>query len=1031
MRNYSFLDFFDKNGNNLNFDYDSATNSWSGSIFIPKVSTGLFGVAQIFIIEQFEKSDGSTVYGFPEKIDTGSVWTLSWEAVAPADIFLFQFDPTSDVSFLQKYDSIEVDLYEDPAAYELSSGIVVSDDVLQESLQINIALSSYTENIFQRVLTVKDADGNTVLTCLVYGETEGVDPRLETLMQNFGYKVDESTTPIFYNTDINEPLTDFITLNSKRKEMMLEGSNIYSYVGSYKSLINAINFFGFPDLSIREYWKNIDITSDTFGKYKLGDPIVVGGSHNLNNTPVQLPQSVFKKTNLFSLTFKINDETGTYDEYGLPVTQENYQYTIEEALIKLYGLKKILQADYLPLNARIKDIIGEASYYGKNELEYIPSQSETQIYQLGINPSCEILPSSYVYLDDLREIDDLIFAEFTPYNIEKNIWIGAGTSTGWLPNPSVGEDNNPAGSPYPGSAYTIADIANVMLGYFTRYANNYSKQVSGLIPRGRAGGIYEDKPGVPVGAAVILKNTSFESITWENVNSTWKQLQTGQNYIFDFEAGDPIHLNDVFTITDTYTSTSISYTAQSGDTPQDIANGLEIQWNLKITASEEPWRRFVVSVENTTSGYVLRAEGIGVDEIGYKYDFQPSVTSSFSTKPTFVKEIIARGNLYTWGTVGYGDFYEIEWEVIKDATSISPAYYLNTRGSLQDYDQYPVVLPYVGDYTVNLKLYDTFNNVSIGVDPCHIYVEPKVAEFSGYYRSFDPNAKWQSQTYEFDQFGSMWGVPVEPTLTWDEVNLTYDTLNYGSQIMLNTFKTFEDDFQLRNFQPSGDESFPGPYNWGNLNKAWSNLENQWWSSVSVSGDQHASFRINSFTPNSNIYFSNGVISTTVTIPITVTTLQELADYLNSETDRLASLFEYNAVQNVSESVVYILAVSKYSGEHGNITVTTDTGVNDIDDFSPGINYNPTWSDLKVINSSATLPQLSFVTFSYDSSLINGKDRAVWKITNNSDPDWEDIYFNSVYLTYLFKNSGNYTITLELQDSNTNKYELAKNMIMIK
>lgn len=162
MRNYSFLDFFDKNGNNLNFDYDSTTNSWSGSIFIPKVSTGLFGVAQIFVIEQFEKSDGSTVYGFPEKIDTGSVWTLSWEAVSPADIFLFQFDPSSDVSFLQKYDTIEVDLHEDPAAYELSTGIVVSDDVLQESLQINIALSSYTENIFQRVLTVKDADGNTV-----------------------------------------------------------------------------------------------------------------------------------------------------------------------------------------------------------------------------------------------------------------------------------------------------------------------------------------------------------------------------------------------------------------------------------------------------------------------------------------------------------------------------------------------------------------------------------------------------------------------------------------------------------------------------------------------------------------------------------------------------------------------------------------------------------------------------------------------------------------------------------------------------
>lgn len=1035
MRNYSYLNFFDKVGNSLNFDYDQTTNSWTGSIFIPKVSTNLFGVAQIFIIEEFVNINGDTIYGFPEKINTGSTWNLEWQDIDPTAIFLFQFNQNAPDSFLTRYETIEVDLYDDPSAYENTDGMIVSDNPLSEALQVNIALSSPEENIFQRILKIYDSDKNVVLSCLIYGETEGIDPRLETLMNNFGYKVDESITPIFYDSELDEPLPNYITLNRKRKEMMLEGPSIYPYVGAYKALINIINFFGYPDLDIREYWKNIDINSDTYGKYKLGDPIKVGGPHDLNSLNVQVPQSILKKTNLFALTFKINDVLDTFDEYNLPETQENYQYSIEEALIKLYGLKRILQIDYLPLNARIKDIIGEASFFGKNELEYIPSQSQTQSYTNGINPQCEILPSNFVYLDDLRTVEDLTFAEFTPFNIEKNIWTGAGTSTGWLPNPSPGQENNPAGAPYPGSAYTLLDISEVLLGYFTNYADNYAKQVAGLIPRGRAGGPYEDKPGIPVGAPIILKNTSFENITWANANSTWAQLQTGQNLILDFEVDTTtgiIHTGDDYTITDTYSNTSITYTAQAGDNAQNIAQGLYTQWNLKIIAGDEPWKRFVISVQNTTSGYVLRAEGIGVDEIGYQYDFQPSTSSIFGTYATLKKEVIARGDLFLWSTIGYGDFYEIEWEIVKSSTAISPAYYHTVRGSLADYDSYPLILPYIGEYTVNLKLYDTFNGVSIGQEPCIVTVDSKVAEFSAYYRNFDPNASWSSQSsFTFGEYGSTWAVPVEPTVIWNEVDITYESLDYGSQIMLNTFLTMEDDFHLRNFQPSGNESFPGPYNWGNLIGPWNAMQQQWWNSTSVTGDQNASFRITFFTPGCNFYFSYGQQNVTVTLPYNVVTFKQLADYLNAETSNLVNRFIYNAVEDVNENVVFVLAVAKYEGEYGNVDVTCDTGDAIISDQSQGITYNATWADLKVINYGKELPKLSFVTFTYDKSLINGKDRPIWKITNNSNPNWEDIYFTSVYLTYLFKEAGNYTITLQLQDTNTNKYEFAKNMIIIK
>ena len=47
-------------------------------------------------------------------------------------------------------------------------------------------------------------------------------------------------------------------LNEKRKELMIEGHNIYPYVGTYKAIINALKFFGYNNLSIVELWRNIN-----------------------------------------------------------------------------------------------------------------------------------------------------------------------------------------------------------------------------------------------------------------------------------------------------------------------------------------------------------------------------------------------------------------------------------------------------------------------------------------------------------------------------------------------------------------------------------------------------------------------------------------------------------------------------------------------------------------------------------------------------------------------------------------------------
>lgn len=1037
MADYSSLSFFGKDGQNLDFNF--VDGIWEGKIFLDKVSTGLFAVGQIFIIQEFiDANTGAVEYGFPHAQSDVTLdgWTVEWQTTTPEEIYLFSFDLDSDESFIQKKTSefIALNYYSTDSID--TSGVVTSFNIESAAAQINVTLSSELEDVYERVLLIKEGS-DIVARVTFYGETEGEDDRLKILMNNFGYTVDNSLSTIFYETNVKENLPDFKVINRKRKEMMLEGPQIYPYTGSYKGLINIINFFGFPDLFIKEYWKNVDITSDRYGKYVFSDPITIGKGSSLNNIKIQVPQSTLRKTSLFGLFYKINDVVpGSFDEYDLPVVEENFSYSIEEVLIKLFALKKKLQSEYLPLNARIVDIVGEADYFGKAEIENVISFAENSTFNIGITPKCEVLPSSNVYMEDLRTIEDLTFAEFTPFNIQKNIWTGAGTSSGWLPDPTIGEENNPAGAPYPGSAYTVAEVADVLLGYFTNYAPNFQEQAEGSIASGEGPNalIYPDKPGVPVGAAVILENKSFADIDWDDVDSTWSELGTGEDYYIDFQPTTTSGYNfgDVLTITDTVSGTSISYSASFGESNQDVCEGLEAAWNVKKSADEIPWSKFIVEVVNTVTGYVLRVRGVGLAAIGYQFDFETSVTATAPAPPTFVKKIIPIGDLYTWETIGTGSFYEIEWLVHKPAGE-TPEYLHVKRGAIQDYGRYPLILPYVGEYSVQLTIFDTFNNASISANACNINVEGKTVEMTGYYRNFNPNITWGNiGSYTYNSIGSIWNIPDEPQTTWNDATVSFESLNYASGPMLNTFQSQDPNFHLQNYQNTGAVSFPGPYRWNNMNTGnWNDLESQWWDSLAVSGDTPAFFKITSVVPLTSIYFNDGNTSTSILVPSSITTLPALSSYLNSTTDPIGSRYQYGVVYDSSYVAQYIMAVAKYTGPYGDlVSITGDPGGTTITGYEDSIVNNVTWSTLKVINDGKILPRYTHVTMTYDKSKIAGKDKATWRITNTSDPTSSDIYFSSKYLTYLFKEAGKYKISLELYDTNLNRYEVEKNMLII-
>lgn len=1093
------LYFFDKNGKSYNFDYDNDQDMWTGDIYIPQVSVGLFEVAQIFILEKIIDSSVPSPnvfkYGFPHdteiSTDGDGGWDIEWKDQDPTELKLFQFDRNFDTGTqsalvieedgppIQFYDQIFAPLDYDPNQTINTNGYLVSSEIRSEALQINLCINTKEENTYRRTLRIVDrSTAKIVAEITVYGESIEEDERLKVMTQNFGYNIIAKDSSIFREVDINEALPDFQEINEKRKEIMLEGHNIYTFIGSYKGLINAIKFFGYDNLQVKEFWKNVNSNSDKFGTYIQSNPIgVFDPIVELNDKKISLPNKNFRKTSLFSLIYKINEiREDFYDIDDLPLTEETSDFTIEEVLIKLFGLKEKLEKEFLPLNAHIKEIVGEAEFFGLQELTSTISKNETNTLNVGIDANFCVEPDECIYLEDLRSFAlscldseaivgeafvDFCNAFITPLinKAGSNVILGPYNSGDVLPKPPIGPDlNDPLGSIVDGNNLTIENVSDIFLSYFTRYAPGINTTT---YQEGRSSNQLPDKPGIPIGAPVVLKNCSFGNETWDSINSTWLQLDNGGIYYnVDLRPITPSS-GDVYKIYDPETDLTISYTVQSGDSEETVRDALFNQLTLLKSNFIDPWTFYKITKteENCTATgvnpscefYDIRLFGDSPNRLMLSVE----KINQFSTSQ-FQKIILPGSKLYTWNSIFRGNFEEIEWTIFKEKTDISPEFFYTVRGSLAEYERLPLVLPYVGNYTVEMKMFDLYNNISSKVEIDRLCVEGKEVEYSGWYQSRKSEYTWEAEgKYKWNDYGSLWNLPIEPTVTWDdETPKLYESLDRVNSILNNFGLGTSPDFQILNYQNDGTASFTGPYQWSNMDGGnWNDTYHLWWDMTSTSGDTPAFFQFKEFNPNTYLRIEdlNGDIGEFF-FDSSYTTLSDVASKLNVSNDPILNKYIYNVVYDAGSNQKFIQAVSRYFGVYGDWlsvdivdsagdTVCASTGSTGTTGatgcesliYKKGkhISSNPTWNTAKFINDGKTLPKFTWAMFVYDNCRIFGKDKAKWTIKNTTDPNIADIYFESRYLTYLFKTPGKYEIGLELEDSNGNKYKKERNLLIIK
>jgi hypothetical protein len=866
---YQYLRFFNKKGEYCNFEYDSANDRWIGRVDFQTVSDGLIEDYQIYVLEQmFDTTNNLVVMAWPH-IDSSYLpgpsapvgpsgataasigVTARFDPLLPVDdIFLYDFNLGPTTNILEKYYNYGFDFDYDPSQTLMGAtsqypDMKMTSVIRSEALQINVAFQPSEENGFTSHLYLQDITGKIFADIEIYGEGEEEDERLKDMLINLGIELFPRDTAIFDKSDVNEPEFDWILLNRKRKELLLEYANIFPYMGSYKALINVIKFFGYQNVRMKEYWRNIDARSPNFGKYLKTDiKDLFTENANFNNVKL-VPSKIYKKTSLFGLYYDITVESGEYDEDGIPIVEEVFEFSPQEVLIKIFALKKKLKDYFLPLNARIIDIVGEAVFYGKYDINIWNEQSRIDAISLGLKPKFSVLPSNKGCIRDLRYLSYFGCPIGPDLNLngETNIlsWrIGYGSTSQvggildgiqtfyldmripgptshfvtatFARNPNTGQtayspveivnglvsavnsfgppiSNNFIAYQEGGSSGILRIIQTNGVGNGTIYVGATSNTAP-VITAGIAGGVFLPGPTSMSGPSLGVTGGTATSIN----------ISSGPSGTFGPSGAPMSYYADCFLGYFDRTNIAIPNLNDDEDIPvgspavlrNDTFNITWDEANVTFDQLDQPNITLIgttastlyspFTLSNTITGWTATYPRPDLP-IGATYISIPVGASVTG----FPYSGFPSQNVYTWENLGYYGYYEMQWIVRKESNETPNFFADSGRLPISQINQFPVVFPYSGKYQVELYLWDGYNNKSSLITRDSVDICIPDIDFIGWYQYRERNYTWDTKRYPVQKDYAKW--PIEngpapgPNLTWDEYSSTWDLPFHPNEAM--------------------------------------------------------------------------------------------------------------------------------------------------------------------------------------------------------------------------------------------------------
>lgn len=1060
--NIKDLVFFNKDGICYNFEYtapedldESERESFpcgllTGSVMVPKVSKGLFETECLLVCQRYDRSGEGRdyIYGKSCPPSDGCVYEFSWDkAYVIEEIQMYAFDrtpcPPEDTSSLTyfNYDcpNIEfvdnVQIHNGVAAYPMTGNgdgtSTPNGEYTNGYDEIDLCFCDVSEdgyNTYRRDLLISVVDTESgermvVGDLRVYCESIEEDERLVTMCTDLGYAINREDYRCFRDTDIKEQREDLSFMNTKRKEMLMEGHNIYPFIGSYISLINVLRFYGWTDVGVREWWRNVDVASADYGKYFIATSYSLTDKEVIRlDTRTTLPSKKFRKTNKMTLAYNINvvDDGRRMEKHGLPTLREVYKYTIEEVAIKLFGFKRKLEKEYLPLNVHIVDIVGEAFAFGYLVMRHNVSDCCTLDVRAGRSCSFTVPTGEECYIEDLR-----------PF----------------------GRFNDGAEGPQRGDV-TVGDMRNAI-----------------------------DEYNILDGSGdVVTDITASESALME--------FNTGSEIACEDLDGNPVVPSHpistygdrgVFSVEDLYHGCPwvwYDYTLLRDNMRGNHYLGDFTDYYPMMTSNSQRANTFDVA-----SGTCLAdREGIPVGAVARLRCDDLSLSWG---ECAFNWDDASRAG-FTFATIAdkYRGHARVSWDIYKEETN-TPEFILGIYGTFADgYGDIAVALPYVGKYSVRMRVWDWGNAVTESFVSDAIEVLPKTVQISSWYTTVPDMVDWNDE-YTWNELDFDWQQPLKERVPvkWESMrNAEYDALDRGT--FVGDFYDAEDP-NMRTVIWSVEHSIEmradwcGPYYWNNADVQWCKATDLTWDNTVLCGGLPSFFEFGWFDGDGNCALSeNGYLLTNCVLeivnslgeygsfdftpnPSSVKDIEYYTRLLNESDDPLVSKFNYYYIYDKDMFEGYdedvsggykILAVGKSYGkscdmEHigiiereyraaadegdGVLHVNTDPE-NDMLRFSDrSRDYNPNWTNLVSTDGVCRVGRMTDVNFNYTDCRINGKRNALWEVWNVNDGESAEVVSHrGRVFHYVFKRPGCYKVRLTLEDTNGNVYSGERIMVIV-
>ena len=392
------------NGTNISciipekYDLIYPSIAFSGKINIDRISTGLVENNSIFLaIENAESFDT------PIDDDYDLVFVTNENE---KEIRFFTIDSLNES--VKWGNKVIVDLSKERLEANEDEDIIIDNNLLP---QVNIGFVSETEGIFEQIIYVLIKNRVTgeeykIGEFLVCAEAVGEDERYRALFANFGIP-DPITYPhLFKDAHPDEDKTDWQLINDKSKELFLSYKDIFPYVGTYKALINAVNFLGYNDIYFREWYKKLDTGKLVSYRIDVND---IFNDTDIR-THIGLNEKILrKKLNHLTMVYYINKENGETDEYNIPIVENVYDYSIDEILVKLISLKEWLEKNIIALNCRIIDITGEGVVYERIDHNIYGMYMQNIEYDDILNVDAALINKTVELIDGSANIDVSMF----------------------------------------------------------------------------------------------------------------------------------------------------------------------------------------------------------------------------------------------------------------------------------------------------------------------------------------------------------------------------------------------------------------------------------------------------------------------------------------------------------------------------------------------------------------------------------------------------------------------------------------------